>query len=463
MSDPFDGGLQATNGGRFQGAIQKSWIRGGFAAMSGKPVLRQLPTLPVSGETYANHPPLFHWSTYLVVRFIGLSEVSLRLLPALSCALTGALLVFFLLASFGNAGHLVAILYFAMNPMTFFYGMMPNYESTVSLLALIAFLLHRQQSDSPWNRRFACIALFTGIWVDWSAAFVLPGIICHDILLHRVKRNLKLYGSYFLAVALAVLSYFVLLSIWQGGPVSAFGRLKSAQATASVTASFEFADLISAQLTHVTSLFGWPAVILSLCGFIVLVFKRSKANRGLLALHVVWLIFTATNIALFPRRALNHDFWWYFFVPSIVVFVAWCVDITWRRARMLGVLCAGALLIGAIVPLQQKYDYDQAGSKRGIATELNRFLSCDDLLLSPYPGSWFFYTNAWVYDSLRNENEVREIVNQFRDGKLNVKRVVLICDPQLRRNLSEKIASAEEDGKIETYTFGDSIAVIWTH
>ncbi len=414
-NDDFDIGFESMIGARFQGPIQRAWLRGGFFRMGGRPMLSPLPTNPPSGATYASHPPLAHWLFHIPVSAFGLSEFSLRLVPILCSALAAFLLAFFLSFRLGPiAGWTSAILWPSV-PMVFFYGRMANYESVVFLFALAACLLVLR--GSPRATLWAALLLGLATCADWAAGFFLPGIA---VVCWRRHLGWRPFLLSLAAVALAVLSYFLILVKWEGGFAEAWQALTAAKGLAQATETFGVTSFLKAQGHHVITNFGFGACIITLLSTLVCILRiRSKKSDELDLLILCSLIANGINIALFPARAFNHDFWWYYLLLAVVIACVRCVSSLYRRFRIIALVVLLALVLEGADRIATRYDEENTGESKTIAARMDARFGTEDLVVMQGNfGSWQFICKAWIYDGVKHTEDGIALIDRFLAGEI---------------------------------------------
>ena len=415
-NDDFDIGFESMIGARFQGPIQRAWLKGGFVAMSGRPMLSPLPTVPPSGATYASHPPLAHWLFHLPVSLWGLSEFSLRIIPILCAALAAFLLAYFLALKLGPiAGWSTTFLWPAI-PMVFFYGRMANYESIVFVLALAACLLVFRNTKKSILLAALCMGLAT--LTDWAAGFFLPGIA---LVCWRFKFGWRPIIATSIAVAAAVAADLVLLMKWEGGFSEARLALTAAKGLAQATESFGVLAFLKAQGHHVVNNFGIGAVgITAVASLLSLVRLKSAQADELDLLILCSLIANGINIALFPARAFNHDFWWYYLLLAVLIATVRCVASLFRRTKMVGIVVLIALILEGGDRIASRYDQENVGESRKIAARIDaRFGANDLVIMQGNFGAWQFICDAWIYDGVEQTEDGIALITRFLAGEID--------------------------------------------
>ena len=447
LDEPFDSSLAGTNGGRFQGAIQRTWQQGDFFAIGGRPVLRPLPTDPPDGPTYANHPPLFHWVTRVAVRLLGYRERALRLWPVLCAALSGALLTGFATRQLGIVGGLATAGAFATSPMCWYYGRMPNYESPVLALSLAAVLLASRGATAS-----AALLLAIATLHDWAAGFVLAGLP----LLRGANRDSaaspRVYRAPVLAVGSAALAYFILLAVWEGGPEPAWGRIIAAAGVAAGPAWTHGTDFLEAQLEHLVFLFGWPGAVTGLVAVPVAAVAALKSRSPVAGQILLWSMVTAINLGLFPARAFNHGFWWYYFSPVVALAAGVVASRSWPRSRLLATLFSIVIIAGALamVFVFEPRATDEGSENRWKAEFVNSQLHENSLLINlAEPESWYFYCRPWSWDGLRDGSEIESVIERFRDGEFTVRQLVILGEANPGEVYDPLRERYGEDGMVE--------------
>lgn len=456
-NDDFDIGHEAMIGGRFQGPIQRAYLAGGFFKLRGRPILTPLPTIPPSGKTYASHPPLAHWLFHIPVKIFGLSEFTLRLVPILISALTAFLLATLLAQRMGPIAGFACALLYASTPMAFFFGRMANYEAIVMFLGLLAFLLIRGGTKKYFIGAAICLGLAT--FTDWAAGFFLPGIA---IVCWHSRFGWRPLLATTTAMGIAILLYLSILVGWEGGISEAWSTLLEARGLAQDTGGFGFGTLIRAQADHVLKYFGiGGTAITALAVLIALI--RIPQRKGDLIDELVFMSFLACviNVALFPGRAINHDFWWFYLLLASNVACTRCVAALFRMRKIIGIV----ILIGFVAEgtdlIRKRYHAERSGGSRQNAEEVNKRFGPNSLMLmAKKPGSWQFVCDPWIYDSVDSTERAMEIVNQFKNGELSVDEIGIwyniaydYADPAMLKKWKAMGADHEQYGETSILKF----------
>ncbi len=413
----FDIGLESIIGARFQGPIQRAWVKGGFLNLAGRPMLTPLPTRPPKGLTYASHPPLAHWLFHLPVSIFGLSEFSLRLIPILFTAFAGFLLATFLAMRLGPIAGVTSSLLWPSWPMVFFYGRMANYESLVFAFALSACLLVLRNSKKSIGAAAFC--LFLGTMTDWAAGFFLPGIA---LICWQRKLGWRPLLTCGVGVAVGVFAYLCILVGWEGSMAGAIKALNSAKNMAQATESFGLFAFAKAQVKHLTLNFGIGGTALAVIASLLACLRlKEKKTDDLDLLILASLSATIINIGLFPARAFNHDFWTYYFLLAVTIAAVRFASALFRRKRLIGAFILGALVLEGADRIKTRYETENVGESNIIAAQVDqRFGPKDLVVMEGNFGSWQFVCDAWIYDSIDRVDVAKALIDDFLAGKLDV-------------------------------------------
>ena len=257
------------------------------------------------------------------------------------------------------------------------------------------------------------------------------------------RPNFRL-GVYLAAAATAgVVTYLTVLSVWEGGIGPALDTLVATSRRVRSLWDRTFVEWLRAVGGHVVQLFGWPATVVTAA----ILIKSVMRPRGFLAAHVVaWFLLCTFNIAMAPKRAFNHEFWWYYLTPAVTVAVAITADALWRRhRRVLALMFVFVCLIPAAWRTIERYKETAppAGPAARFLEIVDGFTTEDDLLaISAYPAPWMYYCKPWLY-VVRSEETILEHVDRYRSGALGRNRrfffilanVLLETQPNVRRRL----------------------------
>ena len=316
----FDSGWESTMATSFEYRFARYWMVHGFIATKGRPVQEKLPTVVPSFEVYGNHPPLAHWLCYLGVKIGGLGSFGLRLLPIIATTLTTMLLAIFATRKLGAWGGIAATLCFLSLPMTFLFGRMACYEAFVICCGSVAAL-----SFLEWQGRRGLLAatlmFFITALIDWPAFFIVVVLVALNMTKGKKKRegSLRILAS----VATGFTCYFILLTYWNGSIAEAWTCLRSAAGLGNAYHKKETGlRFVTNQLQFNIGLLGWSGMMILAFGIPISLWRVfSRKASSLVMFALLWVTVGIINVAAFPNRAFDHDFWVYLCLPGYCYFL----------------------------------------------------------------------------------------------------------------------------------------------
>ncbi len=424
---PFDGGHESMLDGRYYGGIQKGWLRDGLIAEGGRPRLTPIPSTPMEGEIYANHPPLAHYVLRLFICLGGLRESSFRAMGFVSTSLSLIALMLLCGKVLGAKGALGAAATFLSLPVTLHHGMSASYAPLILLLGLLS-LGSIPNEDAPGGRWLLCVlTLFMAAMVDWAALFYLPGFIL--VAKQRSVPFMKAALLATLALGLGFLTYFLLLSSWEGGFLEAFSALRKSGGNAMSLATLTVPGFIDQQIGHWISTLGSPLAIITALGGLRSLGRMTRPQASILdALQSSFFIAAFLKMMFFPVQAYHHDFWWYSLVVCATISGAQLLSFLLRLNTLLGAIVILGLLAYGHHVTQERIDTEYQGRALKIAAAINSRLGSDCLILmtgeiTPVT----FYLDGWAIDGIRAPGEVENYYLRWLKGELPQSRFALIC------------------------------------
>ncbi len=340
---PFGRDHASGNGLYYSGLPIKHWLRFGFDATHGTPLLAALPTDPPIGVVWAHHPPAFLWMTYPVVARVGFTERGFRVLPILLSALSGGLLVLIAGRSMTRVGVTVVGALWLVLPMSFVFGWMCNPEVATLFFILLTVLLHLTLRDRP-PRLYSVVlaAHFLAGQMDWEGHFTVPALCLLECLRPRPDRR---WGRVFAMAIVSVVSVAVVLVIHgffvdidERAVASAYGSHEAVRSfslahvgeylvrgfdVASTTARDASGAAVSStasawfggQVEMLVRFFSWPVVIATAVGIL---FAAGRMTTSL-AVGLAILVPGILNIVVFRSHAAQHDYWTWYLLPGAVL------------------------------------------------------------------------------------------------------------------------------------------------
>ncbi|MCB9832583.1 MAG: glycosyltransferase family 39 protein [Planctomycetes bacterium] len=436
LDRPFGLDLEGVMGGRFQAAFCKAWDLGGFFALDGRPLLAPLPTMPMTGELYANHPPLYHWASFLFYRSFGRDEFALRLLPALCCAVLAFLVLQWLRSIGGRTGALVALALVLVAPMVDVYGAMANYESPLILLSFAAYRLLPAGRIGPGRGLAVAGLMFLAVGQDWPALFILPAILASRLAERRpFLRPMLWLGA---GAAAALLAYGLLLVSWKGGFTPTGKALDLALHSGRQALDWDLLALLKAQLRHLRRGYGILMIATLLVALLAAWGPWAGSRRVRYRMGLAWCLAALVYVFAFPARALDHEFCWFYPLPGLLLLVATLADdLVARLRRPRAILAAGLVLVASFVAsgleaARSRPLKEMPPEFLELAAEANELTGRRALVLTPriYAAAWFYF-QAWIIENVNEPADIERGIEAFVAGKLDVDRIVVEIPPAL--------------------------------
>jgi len=458
-SDVFDLDLEGQVGSIFEGLIQRTYLRAGFAEIGGRPIQIAVPTDPVSGVVYCHHPPLVHWVTWPFVAAFGLREWVLRTPGMAMAAASAALLAVFARRHLGRLGAVAAIVVWSTMPMEFLYGRMTNYEAPVILLGLLGIPWLPSQRGGGYGPAAAIVLLATAF--DWGGVFLVPGFLVHEWVATG-RRPRVVDASLLAAGAIAsVAAYVALLAVWSGSLSAAVTKLVGAASySTSMRPGYRITEGIGVIASHIVPMLTWPGLIATIAGCAAAASGRfAPPVRASIA---CWGLMAIVNVCAFPDRAIVHDYWWLYAGPLTTIAVAALADAAsrapWRGGRIAAVGLVAIVAAAGIAQSHVRYRETDRPSLDLMARAIPTVTDEDTLLLgampfAPLPDITLFYFRAWVVPSAAPAQEIGPYLERFRRGELTVHKLGVLASriphPNLRSLTPIEMERLREMGLVE--------------
>ena len=452
-SAPFGQGISDVNSGRYQGGIQRAYEKLGFWELRGAPHHTPLPSSPVYGYTYLNHPPLYHWGTRVSVAVFGYTEFGLRAYPILCCAILASILAWFAGVYGGGFAALATAVLYAALPMTTIYGSSSDFECPTLLFSMVAFLF--LASPLPRRRRFGLGWLAVAVLHDWVAGFVLVGLVLYQFGSGSRPIRIRPLVMGGITCALMVILFLFLAAYWERGFASVFEILGYSLGSAREGVSgFTLGAFLSAQVTHTFDQFGLLPMLLAVVAIPWAVRRGTRGGHPMGGMILCWAGVSLLYICAFPGRAFDHDSWWYYFIPTVVIAGAAATSACWNAGfRIPAVLILLALSISAVTPSLDFYNGINSRWKE-LGETFNEHFDERDIVVAPYPGgAHYFYVDAWLVDGATDLQALRDLASAFAAGTFDADRLVFLTDPSWL--FHDDITSAAAELEMESWSIGE--------
>lgn len=366
LTEPWIG-LHDWNGAFFS-QLARNLDRYPFEIHHGMPIVAVGKDAPPPAERsiYATHPPGLVWLVAAAFRIVGESESAARGVPIVASVAGFVLLIRLWREAFGVAPALIAASFYAVMPMSVYFGRMVNHEA-VCLFAMLAAVAcwvysHPARAASGDERchvapaRSAtmvtlCAAfLVAGCWIDWSSCLFAAIFLAYALVLTRSRAASEVgaqrRSGQRAAVALtlsvaaggaAMVAYVVYAGLggrWADLVAIFFSRATDDRGIAPRPALAQGGDAWRNTVENLS----WPLLILAAIGLVMrlvsLARGRSIANAkpealqaaqrqiaaraGLATISVTGLVW----MAVFPKQYVLHQYWPFYLGPAIAMCAA---------------------------------------------------------------------------------------------------------------------------------------------
>jgi hypothetical protein len=414
--------------GALRGIIARNYLRYGLIKTKLAPVKNPEPNVKKAQFKYHfHHPPFINILVALSFWIFGESEGSARIIPILCSLATAFLLWLFVQRQFGSLCGVMSLLFFVLNPMTFNFASMVNYEPLGLLFCVLLAIYYHKWNESQKPRHFGAIFIFIllGAFTDWPCT-ILPFILAfHYLLFGRARFKCRLLFSggigIFTLLCLGLILYW--MSYLAGGWVHLL-RLFNRR----VTKGIDLNLLILKEAGFLIDGFG---IVLFLLSFLWVInyscrFFKGRANKG-----EGWPLFFLGQgllyILVFHDGARIHLFFRYYLLPFFAVASGMICSQELRKtllkSPLLGKICFISLVVLYIIQViphlarhfGQRYGLGEKRTKRVyfdailLAKEIERFSLVSDQVsihgsISILPQMVYYMNRRWqrVYSQLNS-------------------------------------------------------------
>ena len=439
LFEPFGEGWASVLDTRFAGNFIRNWDRYGFFALGGRPLHAFSPVYDIAADGYVGHPPTVYWLTYGLTRLFGVSEWSIRLLPTLFAAGSAALTALLVGRRAGLAAGTAAALLVTVDEMHYVFGSMASCESPVLFFMLLAWVC--RDADRP---KLTAAAAFAAVLCDWSGAFLLPALLIYERATPRSDRRYRPIVAAAIGVGTALALILGLLAFWKGGLGSALSALWRAANDNDAMGATERADWPASQVRMFVDGHG-KAFAIAAAGAVVLAIALMRRS-DLARLAVALIVPGALNVLLFPARAYDHDYWWFYATPGAAAAIALAVHLIRKQTTVI-VSCstAAAIVVAAAVNLGSAIIETPAATAPETIAAVNRVYDRRTIVLFPDPTPAIsYYAVPWIHPLPTSAADLERLVANFRSGAMPIDRVVAYVPPWLDAGAKESAVRALE-------------------
>jgi len=348
--------------GAFFSQLARNFLRYPWTVHHGMPIVAAGAAIPGPEDSsiYATHPPALVWLVAAVFRVFGEGEWVARLVPIVFSLGTFGLLLWLLMRAYGCRLAAIAGLFYAVMPMSVYFGRMVDHEAIClfcMMAAAVGWTLTNQTGRRRWLGHAIIIAsVWLGVWVDWSVV-IFVGLLGAWAALGAIRKRgpwsdclvISIGGLLAIASMLSFIVYAGLGGRW-GDLIDIFisraAEHEDIKGAGSAGEVWRYVvDNISGLLIAL-AVVGWAVTIIrwrrqpSGAGDL----DATKARSGLNIVALTGLLW----LVVFWRQFERHEYWMFYLGPVIATFgaiaIATLVDIAWRARATASVVALAALI-----------------------------------------------------------------------------------------------------------------------
>ena len=302
-------------------------------------------------ETYNLKPPMLTWIQSLIIRFLGINEISIRL-PSIVASIFSLIVVFCIvwvstknvLFSFFSAGILATSSGFYGEHV----GRFGDHDALVTLFCtlLVFFVLQYEKSKKPIYIYFLSLALVCGVLTKSITIFIFaPGILLFFLYSKNLVPLLRTKHFYFAAAgfAIPIIGYYILREVSQPGYLSLVwnDELFPRYLNTSANLNYHQSDALYYIKLLVNSVFSYWMVLVPIA--LVPFFPNKQRNSGLVLAFLVSITF----IVILSKGTSN--FW---YVAPVIPVLSVLIGIgLYQFSKIVSInpIIASIILVGALV------------------------------------------------------------------------------------------------------------------
>jgi len=290
--------------GVFYSQIARNYLKDGLETGLGQ--------MTSPGNYYTHYPPLFTWLLALDFKFLGVSDVSARLLPVMLTIFSFILLV-------KITDSLVPLL-LALTPMIRYFSQMPSQEALIIFLSLLVVYFYRQKRARALLWTVAALG-----WSGWAGYFLIPLLWLHaKFFTPKFKPVLLKAGAILVGTfGLHLLHTYLLTGSLTGGGIfdalllrlnlyPALGRVEP-----ELAGQFKWLNYLVKEF-HTLNIY-YTSTVLLLAGLGIAKLKRSF-EAGLVLMLLAWGV---TYPLIFSNVTFVHEYFNLFFWPGLALAISY--------------------------------------------------------------------------------------------------------------------------------------------
>jgi 4-amino-4-deoxy-L-arabinose transferase-like glycosyltransferase len=390
-------------------------IPSGYANMT----LEQLPY-------YLHHPPLVVWLSVLADYLFGSYEtgfpleMSMRMVSVYATMLSLAAFYVLCRRLFGKRYALFALFLYAMTPMVWYYGRMPNHEPlALVFLYLFGAVFINWMRTFTWTRTVILAVLAVlAMWTMWAPAFYFAALGVVALYFGTYRQRVAIIGIGILTVlmtALILVFYEVNVPGSFADLMQAFAYRTSNTSADPGTPPFTLLEFILRTAVHLVTAVSFGLSILGLLGIGFLIRRKIRLQEA-----VIWAYLSAGFLYMLVfRNAFNwHDYYKVMWMAGLAMsggllaLYWWDLQpVRWGKyarplvtAIVMISFVLSVLWFGVLQLSSRAHEYVRMAHDISTITESNA------VILSPvtsHIGSKYYSQRAWQF-----EVDVNEVLDQ---------------------------------------------------
>lgn len=387
----------------------------GFASTNFIPVRTPGPTTPDDGFYYLTHPPTIVWIITLGTRLFGYSaetlapyESSVRMIGILFTMVSVA--IFYALTRRLTTPRisLVAFAFYALAPVTMYYGTLPYYDMLNMPLILGFAYVYSYWMEKFTTRRMVTLMLIgsCAMWFDWPAVFYLTSFGIIALIFGNREQRIGIVSIGFVVGLATVILMGYMVTAHPDAITSIQEKLverTSNEMFFSDGETFTLTQFAIQLMMHMFLMVSISSTVLGLIGVGVLL-REKKTVKNLV---ILGLLAAPTLFLILVRSAFHfHDWYKLHYLPgfalaaAIVAVRGWQIEPTGLKTYIRPFIFALVVVtlvvnFGYVTYLHLKRDNPYMMS---LAIELPQYTEQDDYIATSYNIYW----NSVNYYAYRN-------------------------------------------------------------
>lgn len=249
------------------------------------------------------NPPTFVWLEYIIINLFGISESTLRLMPALFGALTVPVMYFVGKEFIDENGGIIAATAFALSPFLILYSQEARSYSMLLFFITLSMYMYLKAIKSEGLKYWLLFVLTTScaVWVHFYAVIFLGSLMIYALVEYKLKyiKELTLSGVIITIASIPVLFITLNTILEHASKGSRFG-----------VQGFGLVYETLIQVSGYNMLSLYLIVLLFICGIVILYLKERAKSILLL-----WILFFTFSVSWYLSYSMSM-------VPRYLIFVS---------------------------------------------------------------------------------------------------------------------------------------------